>query len=412
MTIPQSTTIRLRGFAITVFFLGAVLIGPLAGITAAPFCLNKFSFCIPGGKEEARTLSERYVRADAAVLAQWVGGERFLSEAKPGNTKFQIQQVLKASKPLVAGHQITINRELQAKYGDNYLVFGTKVGKSGAPDWDGPIPATGAIVDYLANAPHPKGPAVDRLRYFLEFLESADPTIASDAFDEFAISAYDDIEQVASNFHKDKIRQWILNPETEAIRLGLYGMMIGLCGDETDAQVLEQRILIQTEEFRLGIDGLMGGYLLLRQDKGLDVLDKHKLRNKNASVFEKFAAMQALRFMWSYGGSRITPERLRRSMRILLDHPEMADLVIRELAQWKDWSVQDRLANMYGVGEYDIPSIKRAIVRYMLASTKDVGVLPDGNPLPHIARGKRLLAELRTKDPKTASEAERFHIVR
>jgi hypothetical protein len=188
-------------------------------------------------------------------------------------------------------------------------------------------------------------------------------------------------------------------------------MMIGLCGDESDADMLEKRILVKSDEFRLGIDGLMGGYLLIKKDKGLDVLDKYKLQDKKIPFSETFSAMQALRFMWTYGTGRIAPERLRQSMRLLLDRPEMVDLVIADLARWQDWSIQEKLMGMYGEGAYDIPSVKRAIIRFMLVSSKDVGDSAAADVPPHAKKGKEYLAELRKRDPKMVSEAERFFIV-
>ena len=132
--------------------------------------------------------------------------------------------------------------------------------------------------------------------------------------------------------------------------------------------------------------------------------------------------MMGLRFMWQYGTGRIPNERLMQSMRILLERPELADLVIADLARWNDWSVQDRLMDIYGKGDYNIPSIKRAIIRYMLASTqhKTAGAagVPSAPPKPagdishdYVERGKRDLEQLRKRDPKTVKEAERFFFV-
>jgi hypothetical protein len=95
-------------------------------------------------------------------------------------------------------------------------------------------------------------------------------------------------------------------------------------------------------------------------------------------------------------------------MRLLIDRPELADLVIADLARWKDWSLQSRLIELYGTEEYNVPSIKRAIIRYMIASTKDV---PSGGveKVPeHAAAGAKYLQRLREKDPKMVNEAERF----
>jgi hypothetical protein len=214
---------------------------------------------------------------------------------------------------------------------------------------------------------------------------------------------------------------------------------------------MEQRVVNKGEdEFRLGIDGVMGGYLLLKGPAGLDVVDKAKFLDKKVPFSETYAALQALRFMWQYGDDRISKERLRASMRLLLDRPELSDIVIADLARWKDWTVQDRLRGMYGQEAYDVPSVKRAIVRYMFASTKDTGDKPaadkgasekvapeqpaagdspkpaaEANPKPvspvgtgtivaagpvppHVAKGLKYLDELREKDPKLVKDVERF----
>lgn len=386
------------------FVAGALLLAALATPVS-----QALAFCPFCGVSQM-TLTEQLASADSAVLVQWVGGEKD-TEAKPGNTTYQIQQVVKGPKSLAKDQKITLDRYRTGKVGDLFVVLGTDLGSGKGLEWGSPLEVSETSFNYMSAAPSPEAPATKRLAYFLKFLEFPDPIISNDAFGEFANAQYKDIEQLAAQLPKDKIRGWIANSETPATRLGLYGMMIGLCGNEADAKMLESKILVQTDEFRLGIDGLMGGYLLILKDKGLDVLDTHKLANKNVPFSETFAAMQALRFMWTYGSGKIAPERLQKSMRILLDRPEMADLVIADLARWKDWTIQDKLMAKYGEGEYNIPSIKRAIVRYMLVSSKDVAA-GGGAPQPaHVAHGQKLLEELRKKDPKTVSEAERFFVV-
>lgn len=390
---------------------------PLTQAAACPFC-----------SVAQMTLTEQLAQSDAAVLVQWAGGEMD-TEKKPGTTTYQIVQVAKGPKNLkdqkvtpgtekkeVANflskdQNIKLDRYRAGKAGDLFMLLGTDMGNGKGYEWGSPLEVSETSFNYMVQAPSPESSQGKRLAYFLKFLEFPDPIISNDAFSEFANAQYKDIEQLKDQLPKEKIRHWIASPETQQTRLGLYGMMIGLCGDEVDAQKLEERILKETEDFRLGIDGLMGGYLLISKDKGLDVLDKHKLLNKKIPFSETFAAMQALRFMWTYGGGRISPERLQQSMRLLLDRNDLTDLVIADLARWKDWTIQDKLMKMYGAEEYNIPSIKRAIVRYMLVSSKDVtnsggATIPD-----HAKHGQQLLDELRKKDPKTVSEAERFFVV-
>jgi hypothetical protein len=206
-------------------------------------------------------------------------------------------------------------------------------------------------------------------------------------------------------------------------------MMLGLCGNADDAKLMEAKIFEPSDEFRLGIDGIMGGYLLLTGSDGLATLEEKKLKDKKAPFSETYAAMSAVRFMWQYGDGRITADRLRQSMRLLLDRPELADLVIADLSRMKDWTVQDKLMAMYDE-EGNIPSVKRAIVRYMLSSIKDTtapkqdssvsGGAPaiissDAPPvdLPeHVVKGQKCLKDLEAKDPKTVNEAKRFFVLK
>ncbi|MGH7200205.1 MAG: hypothetical protein ACREJB_06345, partial [Planctomycetaceae bacterium] len=309
---------------------------------------------------------------------------------------------------------ITFVRHRVGQKGDLVVLQGTMTTRI---EWGGPLDITRAGYEYLKHAPAPKEPTQERLRYFVKYLEFPDEIVASDAYGEFANAPYEDIVALQEDFPRERLRQWITSPDVPPTRLGLYGLMLGLCGGQDDAILMRDIITKETDEYRLGIDGVVAGYLLLTGEEGLDVIDQTKLDNKDAAFSETYAGMQALRFMWTYGGGRIRPERLQESMRGLLDRPELADLVIADLARWKDWSIQDRLMDMYGAEEFDIATIKRAIIRYMIAATRDKPKAEDGSagPVstrPHVAKAETLLEELREKDPQTVRQAERFYFPR
>lgn len=366
-------------------------------VQACPFC-----------SAPSLTLAEQFSKADAAVLVQWVGGEMPKAE-QPGSTLFEIVQAPRAPfKSLEKGKKITLERYRAGKKGDLALLFGSKT-KGEAIEWGAPLDVTENSFKYIVEAPGPDTPPEKRLVYFLKHLEVSDPNVAGDAYAEFANAPYKDIVPIAKEMPRDKLRKWIVSPDVPSTRLGLYGLMLGLCGNEDDIPLMEKKIVESTEDFRLGIDGVIGGYLLLTGEKGLAVIEKSKLLDKKVPFSETYAAMQALRFMWTYGNGRIPGARLQGAMRVLLDRPELADLVIADLARWKDWSLQERLMKVYGTEEYSVPSIKRAIIRYMIASTKDV---PSGGaagePPAHAVEGAKYLQQLRDKDPKMVGEAERF----
>jgi len=391
---------RFRNIALTLLAIGVAGFAAMPA-AACPFC-----------SAPSLTLSEQLAQSDAAVLVQWVEGTA-ATEKSAGTTVYEIRQIVRNDQgKLKNGERVTLPRYRAGKVGDLFLLLGTR---GTVIEWSSPLEVTEASFQYMAQAPSPESPAAKRLEYFVKFLEFPDPLVANDAYGEFANAPYEDITKLGKQLPREKLRGWVMNPETPQTRLGLYGLLIGLCGNEEDAQVVQKKIQESTDDFRLGIDGLMSGYLLLTGPKGLDVIDESKLKNRDIPFSETYAAMQALRFMWRYGDSRIEKERLRQSMRILLERPELADLVIADLARWQDWSVQDRLMDLYGQGEFNIPSIKRAVVRYMLVSSKDVpaeATAGEDAKLPtHVVKGREYLAQLRKDDEKTVTEAERFFLL-
>lgn len=401
-------------------FQFALILGCAAALflaASAPVSVLACPFC----SAPSLTLTEQLSGADAAVLVKWVGGTA-AKATDAGSTDFEVIEVVRQSEAgkLQKGSKVNLIRYRSGKMGDLFLLLGT-VG-AGNVEWGSPLEVTQAGYEYMKNSPKPDQPAVKRLTYFLKYLEHPDHIIGDDAFGEFANASYSDVVQLAKEMPRDKLRTWISTSSVSPGRIGLYGMMLGLCGNDDDAKMMAAKIMEGKEDFRLGIDGVMGGYLLLTGEKGLALLDEKKLRDKKAPFSETYAAMQALRFMWQYGDNRIDHDRLRQSMRILLERPELADLVIADLARMKDWSVQSQLMELYEAEAYNIPSIKRAIVRFTLAAIKDTGAKKEEGgsaaaeaiePLPeHVVKAQACLDELEKRDPKTVHEAKRFFLLK
>lgn len=423
------------------FTLLALTLAAVQAARACPFC--------QGGS--GLTLAEEVAASDLVVLLQWVSGQE-AGENTSGMTTYEVVAALRQqqrtpaelkrraeespkpqSAPLAGGiddssvvdaksslpddhrtqfkkgDRITLGRYRTGKPGDLFLLMGTLNERGTAVEWGGPQEITEAGFGYISQAPSPEVDPIDRLRYFVKFLEFPDELVAGDAYREFAKAPYERIVPLAKDLSRAKIRGWLTDEKTPQVRIGLYGLMLGLCGDDSDARLMAEKISGQemTDDVRLGIDGVMAGYLLLTGSKGLDFIDETKLHSRTSPVSETFAAIQAVRFMWQYASGRIEKDRLRTSLRSLVDRPELVDFVIPDLARWEDWSVQDRLMELYGVGEYDVPQIKQAIVQYMLASARPQA---KGNgPEPErVAKGRKYLQTLREKDPETVANAERF----
>lgn len=376
------------------------------------------------------TLSEQVSQADAVLLVKWVGGKAG-DLANLGSTEFEIVDVVRQPDggKFAKGEKVQLVRYRAAKADDLFMLFGTAVETAGI-EWGSPLEVTKAAYEYMSRAPKPGLSAAERLPYFVGYLEHSDSMISTDAFGEFANAAYADVAKLAPKLPRENLKKWVTSKDVTPGRMGLYGMMLGLCGHPNDAKLLQDRIMEKSDQYPLGMDGIMGGFLLLTGDKGLDLLEKEKFLNEKAPFSETYAAMQAVRFMWQYGDGRISQDRLRQSMRMLLDRPELVDLVVADLSRMKDWTVQDKLMAMYDL-ETNIPSVKRAIVRYMLSSIKDTGEKkPEGSvgdvdvknltdqaksvdSLPaHVVKGQQCLKELEKKDPKTVNEARRFFLLK
>jgi hypothetical protein len=358
-------------------------------------------FCPP----QSQTLSERLALSDVAVLAQWVDARRGADDSDDlGSSTYKIVQELRSTDQAPgAGERVALPRYRAGRAGDLYFLTGRM--QDGVLNWDEALEISEIGFHYIAQAPSIETPTAQRLGFFAKFLEFPDPLIANDAFAEFGKAPYEDVAPLARKMPREKVRRWLISPETPAVRLGLYGMMLGLCGTEEDARLLEEIITEPAADFRAGIDGVIAGYLLLTGDQGLELIEQTKLRDETAATSETYAAMQALRFLWTYAEGQIEKNRLRQSMRSLLDRPSLAELAITDLARWQDWSIQDRLMAIYNDPEYDDPRIKLAVIRFLL-----VGVHADsaeGEPSPaHVKKGREYLDELRKRDPHLVRRAE------
>jgi hypothetical protein len=406
--------------------LAAVTVGLLSIANAAVAC----PFC----SAPSLTLSEQAAQSDVVLLAKWKSGIKGnIDDDTASSTTFEVTKVLKG--PMKPGDLIKQAGYQPAEKGAPFLLTGLG---SDVVQWDVPTPFSEKAFDYLVKAPSPHkddGEKVSyktRLPYFIKSLEADDETIANDAYYEFANAPYEDIVAIKDQFPREKIRRWVLDPNTPPSRLGLYGLLLGLAGTAEDAEEMEKMIAKPTDEFRIGLDGVMSGYLLLKKEPGLELVKTLKLENEfivgpdgqpivdesgekvRVPFSETYSAMQAVRFMWDYGGGVIKPERLQAAMRVLLDRPELADIAIADLARWKDWSVMEKLAKLYEQEAYQVPGIKRSIVRYFDAATKDLPEDGDAksDAVPkHVKEAKEYYAAIKQKDPETVKSVEQFLIL-
>lgn len=384
------------------------------------------AFACPFCGAPQTTLSERLSKSHVVVLVKWLEAANGNGTTK-GHTRFLVLESSANESESIAfakGDTIQLPRPFFAKPGTICLLFGTK---SDEMRWDTPLEASPASHRYLQAAPKHGKPSQERLAFFLPHLESADSLIATDAFAEFALAPYDIVESLASQLPHDKLRSWLHHDQTVANRRGLFGLMLGLCGEPSDASFLKAKIEEPFQESPLGRDGMIFGYLLLTGSNGLDWIDDTKVRQRDPALNEDelalnkrladvTAVVQALEVLWTTGRHGISRERLRLSMRRALAWPEVGGRVIANLSLWRDWSAQAELLKLYE-SEREDRSLQKAIIGYFFAAANaklsadelaSVSSAEKETLSANVLQAQANLQKLRTWNPKQVEDVGRF----
>jgi hypothetical protein len=387
---------------------------------ACPFCLSP-----------PQTFAEQMSRADVVLIAELVRFE-VLDFGRRAESTMRIRKYLRGARlaagcrQLDPGQVLKVDHDFSGQPGDLFLMYGdlaeadpfagtstfrsddqtTGPGTSATQNdpapvtvrsgsapvliekpsilvpeellWNDTTAISAAAADYLQALPASDLPPAERLPFYLDYLEHPDPALAIDAWAEFANSTYAEVVSVREHFPRDRLRTWIADPQASPDRLGLYGMMLGLCGDATDMAFLKEQLGNPLDpSYRFGSDGLMGGYLLLGGAEGLTQLEDRCITGSAATDETRFALMQALSFMHSYEPDMIDTRRLRQSMRMFVQYESVRELAITHLARWQDWELMPRLITLHHEGCADDPGTRNAIELFADVCAK-ANFMPDG----------------------------------
>ena len=373
----------------------AALSAPALPARACPFC-----------SAVSLTFSQEIAQSEAAVIARLLtpptaGSLSPRADGPLPKGTFEVVEVLKGATLVEEAGLLgpgakpieTIMLE-EKPVGGLFLLMGIEPPKL---VWSSPIHLGEKAVGYLrklADLPA-KGP--DRLAFFQQHLEDPDETLARDAYDEFAVAPYEDVRGLESRMDPTQLLAWIENPKVPANRRRLYATMLGVCGTKADAdrigRILTGKDLTPDQaEVRSGLDAIIACYVTLKGPEGLDLVDELFLKRtgKDVPFTETYAAVMALRFLGEES-DKVPRERVLASLRLLLEEPKLADLVVADLARWQDWSAVDRLAELFEKADADTIFVREPVVNYLKAC-----------PLPEAAV---TLARLEKIDPEAVRRA-------
>lgn len=338
------------------------------------------------------TFAEQMRKNDVVVIAKVVNIPPPIDDvdAELPRSQFEVTQVLKGNEFVGPGMKFETLLVGNYDLGQEFLVMGAD---PPAVVWTTPMKANQRVVDYIAqiNLLPEDGP--ERLVFFQKYFEDEQSVLAYDAYDEFAQAPYKDLLALKDQMERDKLVAWILDPETAINRRRLYFVMLGVCGGEKDIEILEELIKSGDRKKQAGLDALLACYLNLKKEDGVDLVEQEFITKKDCDYVDTLAAVSALRFHGTEVDF-IPRERIVRAIRHLLDRPKMADMIIPDLARWEDWTVVDKLVQMFKDADDETNWLRVPVINYLRAC-------PDPEAKKHIEK-------LREIDPDAVRRAEFF----
>ena len=377
---------RLRSGSILAVCLALASIATTQRAVACPFC-----------SAVSLTFSEEINNSQVALIAKLVQlPPRPVGDAAANNSldvakaKFEVVKILKGDDALGKTRTIETVYFGDSPLGSTFLIMGID---PPTINWGTPIAITERGQAYVTKAMQLPKEGADRLAFFQDYLEDSDEMLARDAYDEFAKMPYAGVIGLKDRMKHDKVIQWITSPQIPVSRRRLYLTMLGVCGTPQDLPLLEEMIRSKDRQTKGALDALVAAYLTLKGPDGMALVEDLYLKNKDAEYTDTYATIMALRFHGTE--EKIIPrERLLVGIRTMLDRPQLADLVIPDLARWEDWSVMDRLVELFKKADDESSWVRVPVINYLRAC-----------PLPE---AKKRIDELAKLDPETVKRANTF----
>lgn len=411
----------------THWFVIAILALAASVLVACPYCTV-----------ESSTLTEEIEASDAVILAKLIQpaapltegpdefGEFGVIDPDTGKAKFRIERVLVGDDLLAGVEEIEAvffgEPDMQATY------FIRGVGLDGL-DWNIPMPMSPTAIAYVEQLQSLPTEGPERMEFFLNYVQHDDPLLAQDAYDEFARAPYADVVAIADKIDRQQVWEWLADRSVSPSRRSLFFVMLGVTGTpEDEARLLQmmladgrvlraaaeasasaslglggaitmpivpEMVAMEQRKKQLGFNAMVGCYLKLTGARGLDVLDERFLRDPDEDPTKVYGVLLALRFL-AEETDDVSQERLMQSMRLVLEKPDFAEQAIRDLARWQDWSVLDRLVEMFKNAPPNT-YVKDPIVAYLDQAAQQGGDVGQ--------RAATALEEIEQLEPETVKRA-------
>ncbi|MEM7478606.1 MAG: hypothetical protein AAF483_26785, partial [Planctomycetota bacterium] len=304
----------------------------------------------------SQTLRQEMAAMDTVAIARIVPGSETDSTAL-----FSVRTIINGQELLQTKQELSINYFGKAKEEQNFLIMGVD-----PPEllWSSPLPVSDVAVKYVESIQNLPEDAMARLEFYMQYLEHPESLLARDAYSEFASADYPLIQDLKPKMDREQLLEWVQDDSLPPDRKRLYFVMLGICGKRSDAKLLEELLRSEDPNRRAGLDSLIACFATLKGAEGLDVIDELFLKNKKSQYADTYSTIMALRFH-ANDTDVIEKQRVLQSMRLLLDRPALADLVIPDLARLGDWSQIDKLVELFKTADQKSSWVRVPIINYL-----------------------------------------------
>lgn len=320
-----------------------------------------------------------------------------------GSTTYEVCWIAKGPADLRPGQLVQVG-ELDNSGANQYCLL---LGDNKLPgiEWSMHVSGDDALLAYLQQAHPDEAPRLDRLRFYFDFLGSPCKTVASDARLGFSTiePTESEWEALAKSLPLDQIRELSVVRQSNGY---FYSRLISHVGDQDDARKLAEQFWIVDPDSTPDHTDLRS-FLRLRRESGLDEFDARFRSNSRKFIEHKAVYLEVLQGLGEDPHGLLSRERLKVSVRLMLNDRRFASHAIRILADWQDWTVLDEVARLYGAEGFDRRHIREAIVYYLVHSTMDFTALQQRRFPGNAFGGGYYLNDLRTRDPRTYGYAAR-----
>ncbi|MFN7875465.1 MAG: hypothetical protein ACK5PB_09110 [Pirellula sp.] len=370
-----STKARLMAMAFCVSALAVA-------VTSQSVLANTCPFCSASGQ----TMRQEMETMDVVALASLVK----VSETPTDSLgTFRIDKIIKGDLYAKIGTTIEATYYGPPESSKTFLIQGVDP-KSFV--WSAPIALTEEAKQYLGKLLTLSEVPVERLAFYQDYFEHPDFLLSRDAYDEFAQTPYDEVVKLKPQIKREQLINWINDPAISVDRKRLYYTLVAICDVKEDAKWMEAKIKSVDEKERKALDALAAAYLSLVGADGLQVLVDSYFINQESDYVDVYAVVGALRFH-ATEGKKIEPLKVANAMAKLLDRPDLADLVIPDLARLEDWRHLEKLMTLFKQAKKpDDWLIRSPVINFMRAC-----------PLPE---AEVMLAEMEKIDPASVKRAK------